>query len=131
MFLNRVLVRATVPSPACGADGHGHGSFYLFLNSSLLKPTADEFDHKSAGATELGRAWGDHAHVIFKDTYMDDHIASHGWGCMGSAERCGTCKGPPGSCANTSKCYCQNMTLAEIGSHGPGADPQKRVISHF
>ena len=33
--------RAPGPDQMCGADGHGHGSFYLLLNSSLLKPGAD------------------------------------------------------------------------------------------
>jgi pectinesterase len=118
------------PSPECGADGHGEGSFYLIRNSSLLKPEPHEYAHRSSAAssnTELGRAWGDHAHVIYEDCFLDSHIAAHGWGCMGTAARCATCAGPPGSCEQTSKCYCQNMTLAESGSRGPGANPSKRV----
>ena len=118
------------PSPDCGVDGHGGGSFYLIKNSFLLKPDSNEFAHRSsagASATELGRGWGDHARVVFVDCFLDSHIAPHGWGCMGAPGRCATCGGPAGSCEQTSKCYCQNMTLAESGSHGPGANPTKRV----
>lgn len=115
------------PSPDCGVDGHGDGSFYLIKNSSLLKPDSNEFAHRSSGAsaTELGRAWGDHARVVFADCFLDSHIAPHGWGCMGAL--CATCGGPVGSCERTRKCYCQNMTLAESGSRGPGANPTRRV----
>ena len=70
--------RAPGPDQMCGADGHGHGSFYLLLNSSLLKPSAEEFAHRSAAQTELGRAWGSNAHVVLQDTFLDSHIAAHG-----------------------------------------------------
>ena len=70
--------RAPGPDQMCGADGHGHGSFYLLLNSSLLKPSAKEFAHRSAAQTELGRAWGSNAHVVLQDTFLDSHIAPHG-----------------------------------------------------
>ena len=70
--------RAPGPDQMCGADGHGHGSFYLLLNSSLLKPGAEEFAHRSAAQTELGRAWGSNAHVVLQDTFLDSHIAPHG-----------------------------------------------------
>ncbi len=115
------------PSPDCGVDGRGDGSFYLIKNSSLLQPDSNEFAYRSSGATELGRAWGDHARVVFVDCFLDSHIAPHGWGCMGAPGRCATCGGPASSCEKTSKCYCQNMTLAESGSRGPGANPTKRV----
>ena len=126
--------RSPGPDQMCGADGHGDGSFYLFLNSSFLKPDVTEFDHKYAPETELGRAWGSNAHVILKETFLDDHIAPHGWGCMASSKILGhfpTCSamcssfGP--SCSNSSKCYCQNTTFAEHRSYGPGANPSKRV----
>ena len=128
--------RAPGPDQMCGADGHGFGSYYLFTNCSLLKPSAPEFDRRAAASTELGRAWGTNSHVILKDTFLDDHIAPHGWGCMAPAKIVGRfpncaamCSsfGAPGSCANTSKCYCQNTTFAEYRSHGPGADPSRRV----
>jgi pectinesterase len=119
--------RSPGPDQMCGVDGRGHGSYYLFLNASLLKPSPHEFDRKASASTELGRAWGTNARVIFKDSFLDSHIAPHGWGCM---QRGGcTCSrfGPPGSCANSSKCYCQNTTFAEYRSRGPGANPTKRV----
>lgn len=117
------------PSPDCGVDGHGDGSFYLVKNSSLMKPDSNEFSYRSPGAssTELGRAWGDHSHVVFDGCFLDSHIAAHGWGCMGARGRCATCVGPPGKCEQTKECYCQNMTLAESESRGPGANPGKRV----
>jgi pectinesterase len=128
--------RSSGPDQMCGFDGHGRGSYYLFSNCSFLKPSSHEFDFKSSVGTELGRAWGTNSRVILKDTFLDDHIAAHGWGCMASSKVMGhfpTCTsmcssfGGPGSCANTSKCYCQNTTFAEYRSQGPGANPSKRV----
>ena len=126
--------RAAGPDQMCGADGRGHGSFYLFQNCSLLKPGPEELDRHRAASTELGRAWGTNSHVVYKDTFLDDHIAAHGWGCMARlAPGFGSCAamcssfGPPGGCANSSKCWCQNTTFAEYRSTGPGANPSKRV----
>ena len=135
--------------PSCGVDGHGHGSYYLFLNASLVKPDESEFDRKHAPNTELGRAWGTNAHVIFKDSFLDSHIAQHGWGAMGEGGAASSpmrCDRFGKRCANTSKCWCQvrcvlllvllrllvlvlttvvltsqNTTFAEYRSRGPGA----------
>lgn len=118
---------------SCGIDGRaadGSYPYYLFINSSLMKPGAQEFDHKtSAPETELGRGWGTNAHVIYKDSYLDSHIAPHGWGCIMHATKmeCSACARFGSACANTSECYCQNTTFAEYRSRGPGAAPDKRV----
>ena len=52
-------------------------SMYLFLNSRLVRPSPGQHNYPAQhGRTELGRAWGSGADVLFKDCWMDKHIAS-------------------------------------------------------
>ena len=52
-------------------------SMYLFLNSRLVRPSPGQFNHPAMdGRTDLGRAWGSGAHVLYKNCWMDKHIAS-------------------------------------------------------
>ena len=107
---------------------------YLFVNSSLKKPLPNEFDYQKAtdGKTFLGRPWGPLASVIFTNTWMDSHIAPAGWddwghGCSQRASP--LCKQQPACECNqpirSVACWCQNVTYAEYGSHGPGATAAK------
>ena len=99
------------------------GATYLIVNSSLLKPGKGEFDFPAKkGGTELGRPWGDHAHVVYKSTYMDDHIAAYGWGDWSHK-----CSASGATCSTDPGCWCQNVTYAEFNSSGPGAAPSSRV----
>jgi hypothetical protein len=74
------------------------------------------------GKTELGRPWGDHAHVVYKNVHMDDHIAPYGWGDWSHS-----CSKFGAKCSNDSKCWCRNVIYAEYNSSGPGAVPSARV----
>jgi pectinesterase len=99
------------------------GPTYLIVNSSLLKPSKGEFDYPAGkGKTELGRPWGDHAHVVYKNVHMDEHIAPYGWGDWSHS-----CSKFGSKCSNDPKCWCQNVTYAEYNSSGPGAAPSARV----
>ena len=99
---------------------------YLIVNSTLLKPRKGEFDHPAAkGRTELGRPWGDHAHVIYKNVWMDSHISSYGWGDWSHACAAGPASGV--GCSSDPQCWCQNVTFAEFNSSGPGGNPAHRV----
>ena len=98
-------------------------AMYFIVNSSLRKPGSDEFAHPaSKGGTELGRPWGNHAHVIYKNTYMDDHIAAYGWGDWGHK-----CSAAGAACLTDPQCWCQNITYGEYNSSGPGGSPAARV----
>jgi pectinesterase len=100
------------------------GPIYLIVNSSLLKPRKGEFDYPaSKGKTELGRPWGDHAHVVYKNVYKEDHIAPCGWGDWSHS----SCSKFGSKCRKDPKCWCQNVTYAEYNSTGPGAAPSERV----
>ena len=115
---------AVQPPPV--GDGLGSAA-YLFLNSSLRKPLPGDYDYKAGGnsKTFLGRPWGPLAFVVFKDTFMDSHIEPAGWDDW--AHSCSEHASP--KCKNdcvcnqptTRACWCQNVTYAEFGSHGPGA----------
>lgn len=106
---------------------------YLFVNSSLKKPLPTEFDYQKStdGKTFLGRPWGPLASVVFKSTWMDSHIAPVGWddwghGCSQRASP--DCKQQDCECnqpIRSTACWCQNVTYAEYGSHGPGATAAK------
>jgi pectinesterase len=99
------------------------GPTYLIVNSSLRKPSKDEFDYPaSKGRTELGRPWGDHAHVVYKNVYMDDHIATYGWGDWSHS-----CSTSGAKCSSDPTCWCQNVSYSEYNSTGPGAVPSARV----
>lgn len=90
-------------------------SVYLFLDSKLTKPKDGDYAFPAVkGATDLGRPWGSLATVVFKNTYMDDHISARGWNDWGH-----DCESD--GCAADSHCWCQNVTFAEFASHGPGA----------
>ena len=93
----------------------GPASLYLIANSRLVKPVKGQKNYPAAkGRTELGRAWGSGAHVVFKDCWMDSHIATYGWGSS------------MGGCPATKE-TCPNVTYAEYDSTGPGADAKARV----
>jgi hypothetical protein len=95
----------------------------MILNSSLLKPSKGEFGYPAGkGKTELGRPWGDHAHVVYKNVHMDDHIALYGWGDWSHS-----CSKFGAKCSSDSKCWCRNVIYAEYSSSGPGAVPSARV----
>eukprot|EP01051_Picozoa_sp_SAG22_P013009 SAG22_NODE_1411_length_4480_cov_1.789137_1_plen_239_part_00 len=82
---------------------------YLIQDSRL--PFAGPGNRK--GTTFLGRPWGPLAAVIYKDCWMDDHIAAAGWSAGRSVD-------------DTA-----NLTYAEFNSSGPGANPTKRApFSH-
>ena len=97
---------------------------YLFVDSRLEKPSKAEFDYPTAakGRTELGRPWGSYAHVVYKNVWMADHIASYGWGDWAHG-----CSAFGTACASNANCWCQNVTYAEFNSTGPGAAPTSRV----
>jgi hypothetical protein len=58
------------------AHGGAAGSRYLFLNSSLVAPTAGEHARPARpGGTELGWPWGSEAHVLYVGCWVDAHIA--------------------------------------------------------
>eukprot|EP00928_Gymnodinium_smaydae_P025667 TRINITY_DN20384_c0_g1_i1.p1 TRINITY_DN20384_c0_g1~~TRINITY_DN20384_c0_g1_i1.p1 ORF type:complete len:384 (+),score=81.38 TRINITY_DN20384_c0_g1_i1:67-1218(+) len=107
-----------------GGFYQGARSTYLFSECSLLKPRPGEYGYPApVGRTDLGRPWGSLSNVIFKDTFMDDHIAGYGWNdwshqCSASAER-------GADCAARKTCWCQNVTYAEYRSRGPGASPAR------
>eukprot|EP00727_Mastigamoeba_balamuthi_P011682 m51a1_g7136 hypothetical protein (534) ;mRNA; f:274562-276953 len=82
-------------------------SSYLFLDSKLTKPRGVK-----TGSTMLGRPWGPNARVIFKNTWMDNHIARAGWADWGH------------QCETTG--WCHNVTYAEYKPSGPGASPDTR-----
>jgi len=118
-------ITAQKPPETGKTDKTGGGPIYLIVNSSLLKPSKGEFDYPaSKGRTELGRPWGDHAHVVYKNVYMDDHIAKYGWGDWNHA--CAS-HSSGATCSTDPKCWCQNVTYAEYKSTGPGAAPSERV----
>ena len=60
------------------------------------------------GTTFLGRPWGPMSSVVYKNTWMDKHIATAGWSGVGRMPM-------------------QNVSYAEFNSSGPGADPGKRA----
>ena len=102
------------------------GAAYLIVNSSLRQPGKGEFAYPARkGGTELGRPWGDHAHVIYKHVWMDEHIASYGWGDWSHECAAGASSGA--DCSTNPGCWCQNVTYAEFNSSGPGSNPAKRV----
>jgi len=65
--------------------------------------------------TFLGRPWRDRATVVYKNTWMDDHISTLGW-----EEWSLNCKKAPYT-------PCQNVTYAEYHSTGPGSDAMMRL----
>ena len=77
---------------------------YLILDSRLPLVGAQRL-----GTTYLGRPWGPFAQVLYKNTWMDKHIAAVGWTPMG--------RGPMGA----------NVSYAEFNSSGPGANPARRA----
>jgi len=83
---------------------------YLFESSYLRASTGSK-----KNGTELGRPWGPYARVIYKNTYMEDHIVSYGWGDWGH------------NCTTASDSWCINVFYAEYNSTGPGANPSARV----
>jgi len=83
---------------------------YLIQNSHLKAATGSK-----KNGTELGRPWGPYARVIYKSTYMEDHIVSYGWGDWGH------------NCTTASDSWCVNVFYAEYNSTGPGANPTGRV----
>eukprot|EP00947_MAST-08B_sp_MAST-8B-sp1_P003127 g3127.t1 len=99
----------------------GSRSVILFFNSSLVKPPRRRADEAAvaAGKTELGRPWRSMAATVYRDVWMDDHIAPYGWGDWGH----GCSDGPDGgaNCLENRSCWCQNVTYVEYGSRGPGA----------
>jgi len=64
------------------------------------------------GTTYLGRPWGQLATVIYKNSWLGEHIAAGGW--AGS-------HGTP----------LDNVTYAEFNSSGPGSNPTARVSWSF
>eukprot|EP00727_Mastigamoeba_balamuthi_P011562 m51a1_g7028 hypothetical protein (390) ;mRNA; f:66624-68254 len=82
-------------------------SSYLFLDSKLTKPRGTK-----TGSAWLGRPWGADARVIFKNTWMDNHIGRVGWADWGH------------HCDKTN--WCHNVLYAEYKSSGPGASPRTR-----
>lgn len=90
-----------------GTAAHGNAprSSYLILDSFLPLVGAQRL-----GTTFLGRPWGPLASVVFKNTFMDRHIAPAGWTCDKY-----TCN------------EMQNVSYAEFNSTGPGANPSKRA----
>ena len=106
-----------------GPAGSSSGSVYLFVNSRLRKPAQGERAFPARkGGSELGRPWGPLAHVVYKNVWMDDHIAGYGWGDW--AHGCGAFGA---ACASNRSCWCQNVTYAEFNSTGPGANTHARV----
>jgi len=83
---------------------------YLFESSYLKAATGSK-----KNATELGRPWAQYARVIYKNTYMEDHIVSYGWGDWGH------------NCTTAADSWCANVFYAEYNSTGPGANPSARV----
>lgn len=75
---------------------------YVFINSKL---TADA---GLAGTVDLGRPWRPYAHVVYIDTWMDEHIKPAGWHNWGNS-------------ANE-----RTAIFAEYNSTGPGANPAAR-----
>jgi len=83
---------------------------YLIQNSHLKAATGSK-----QNATELGRPWGQYARVIYKNTYMENHIVSYGWGDWGH------------NYTTAADSWCANVFYAEYNSTGPGANPTARV----
>jgi pectinesterase len=127
MVLDRCEVAITDHVTAMrGAITKGAESTYLFLNSSLVKPRhGDASFPAKQGGTELGRPWGSLglATVVYKNTFMDDHIAVYGWGDW--SHHCSDTPDHGANCKKYSTCWCQNVTYAEYQSHGPGATMEK------
>ena len=99
---------------------------YLIIDSRLERPGRGEFSFPARkGGTELGRPWGSHASVYYKNVWMDDHIAAYGWGDWGHG--CSAQPGGGASCRSDRQCWCQNVSYAEYNSSGPGAAPGARV----
>ena len=104
----------------------GSGAAYLIVNSFLRRPGKEEFAYPARkGGTELGRPWGAHAHVIYKNVWMDEHIASYGWGDWSHDCAAGASSGA--DCRTNPKCWCHNVTYAEFNSSGPGSNLAQRV----
>jgi len=83
---------------------------YLFDNCHLKAAAGSK-----TNATELGRPWDQWARVVYKNTYMENHIVSYGWGDWGH------------NCTTASNSWCANVFYAEYNSTGPGANPSARV----
>eukprot|EP00947_MAST-08B_sp_MAST-8B-sp1_P002982 g2982.t1 len=84
-------------------------SAYLIMNSRLPAHPGSRL-----GTTFLGRPWGTSAHVVYKNNWLDKHIAAAGWNSWYT--RC--------SAEQTS---CANIFYAEFNSTGPGANPDART----
>ena len=99
----------------------GSGAAYLIVNSSLRQPGKGDFTFPARkGGAELGRPWGDYAHMIYKHVWMDEHIASYGWGDWSH------------ECAAGAKLGCglqhqPKVLVPERDSSGPGGNAAKRV----
>jgi pectinesterase len=86
---------------------------FVFLNCRLLKDSPQ----MAAGSVHLGRPWHPFAdssavgHVVFIDTWMDDHISDAGWVRMSSLNAAGD------------RIWFEpaDARLFELGSRGPGA----------
>ena len=107
-------------------EARGSRAVYLFVNSSLVKPAPGTMAYPAKDhASELGRPWRSMSAVVYKDVWMDSHIAKYGWGDWSHGCSSGLELGA--NCLHNSSCWCQNVTYVEFGSTGPGASPSTRV----
>lgn len=104
-----------------GASLAGHArTAYLIVNSSLVKPMPGEAAFPAPdGGTVLGRPWGNLSFTVYKNVFMDSHIAPTAWDDWGHSCSSGVDKGA--DCSSNPKCWCSTVVYAEYESHGPGA----------